>query len=71
MEASFSLSAMGMENESSFVYFERLPIGFHPELMQYELADFAYTDWLMQADSQITGLFYLVVEGEKKAIQLF
>ena len=39
--------------------------------MQYELADFAYTDWLMQADSQITGLFYLVVEGEKKVIQLF
>lgn len=71
VEASFSLSLMKMENESSFAYFERLPIGFHSELMQYELADFAYTDWPMQADSQITGLFCLLDKGEEKVIQLF
>lgn len=69
--ASFSLSLMEMINESSFVYFERLPVGFHPQLMQYELADFAYTDWMLQASTQI-GNLYKLEEGEKtKIIQLF
>ena len=62
---------MEMMNESSFVYFERLPVGFHPQLMQYELADFAYTDWMLQASTQI-GNLYKLEEGEKtKIIQLF
>ena len=62
---------MEMINESSFVYFERLPIGFHPLLMQYELADFAYTDWMIQAGTP-NGNLYKLKEGEKtKIIQLF
>ena len=53
VKASFSFSLKGIVNRGSFVYFERLPVGFHPVLMQYELADFAFTDWTLQAATQM------------------
>ncbi len=69
--ASFSMSLMKMMNESSFVYFERLPVGFHPVLMQYELADFAFTDWTLQTGTQIGNLYQLEDGETTKIIQLF
>ena len=69
--ASFSMSLMKMINESSFVYFERLPVGFHPVLRQYELADFAFTDWTLQANTQIGNLYQLEDGETSKIIQLF
>lgn len=71
VEASFSMSLMKMVNESSFIYFERLPVGFHRVLMQYELADFAFTDWTLQAGTQIGNLYRLEDGGENRIIQLF
>ncbi len=69
--ASFSMSLMKMMNESSFVYFERLPVGFHPVLMQYELADFAFSEWRLQSGTQIGNLYQLEDGETTKIIQLF
>ena len=69
VKASFSFSLKGIVNRGSFVYFERLPVGFHPVLMQYELADFAFTDWTLQAATQMVNLYQLEEEG--KIVQLF
>lgn len=67
----FSPAARGTINASSFAYFERLPIGFDEVLRQYELAEFAFTDWVLRADAQIEDL-YRVQSGEgEKVIQLF
>lgn len=71
VEVGFSLSSWEALNESSFAYFERLPMGFHPELMQYEMADFAFTDWVLKADTQIGNLYHVVHGGMEKIIQLF
>lgn len=42
-----------------FYYFERLPIGFNIELMQYELKDFIYTNNIITSSEKITNLYYL------------
>ncbi|MDR6197581.1 type I-B CRISPR-associated protein Cas5b [Siphonobacter sp. SORGH_AS_0500] len=68
----FSPSARAVTNQATFAYFERLPIGFDEQLLQYELAEFAYTDWALQAGSQIEGLYELsALDGTKCVIQLF
>nr|WP_320022515.1 type I-B CRISPR-associated protein Cas5b [uncultured Draconibacterium sp.] len=41
----------------SFMYFEKLPIGYNPELYQYDYADFAYTDWRLSENSFLTNLY--------------
>jgi CRISPR-associated protein Cas5h len=41
----------------SFMYFEKLPIGYNPKLYQYDYADFAYTDWRLSKDSFLTNLY--------------
>ncbi|MDD4001134.1 MAG: type I-B CRISPR-associated protein Cas5b [Bacilli bacterium] len=52
-EISFDFSLIG----GSFTYFERLPIGFNEELMQYEMAEFALTDWKMKPESRTPNLY--------------
>ncbi len=37
----------------TYIYFERLPTGFNEVLMQYQLGDFAFTDWQLNSDSEI------------------
>lgn len=64
VKASFSFSLKGIVNRGSFVYFERLPVGFHPVLMQYELADFAFTDWTLQG-CHADGKFVSAGRGRK------
>jgi len=41
----------------SFMYFEKLPIGYNPKLYQYDYADFAYTDWRLSKDSFLENLY--------------
>jgi CRISPR-associated protein Cas5h len=41
----------------SFMYFEKLPIGYSPKLYQYDYADFAYTDWRLSKDSFLVNLY--------------
>jgi CRISPR-associated protein Cas5h len=67
----FSPSLRTMTNVSSFMYFERLPLGFDETLLQYELAEFAFTDWTLKEDSVIDNLFQIETESQTKVIQLF
>jgi len=53
-----------------FVFFERLPISFHSKLFQYELAEFAFTNWTIAQDSTIENLFELSSRNETIIIQL-
>ncbi|ALU27793.1 type I-B CRISPR-associated protein Cas5b [Myroides odoratimimus] len=45
--------------ENTFVYFERLPDGFNEELMQYNLEDFAYTNFLIKNSKILDNLYCL------------
>lgn len=67
----FSPSMRTMTNASSFMYFERLPLGFDEVMLQYELAEFVFTDWTLKSDSIIDGLFRIEFENKSKIIQLF
>lgn len=70
-EARIDLSTMTTVNASSFAYFERLPLYFwdDPKFIQYELAEFVFTDWVFAPEVQISNLFWL--EEVQKIIQLF
>ena len=68
----FSFSTMSMTNQGSFCYFERLPIGFDEILNQYELAEFAYTNWtLKKEETQMENLYLVETCDNKRIIQLF
>jgi CRISPR-associated protein Cas5h len=71
VKPKFSLSALKMQNMASFMYFERLPIGFDEKLFQYQLAEFAFTDWTLKQDSVFENLFAVQTSTENKIIQLF
>lgn len=43
----------------SFLYFERLPVGFDETLRQYELRNFAYTDYPLKAAASLNSLYRL------------
>lgn len=55
--------------EMPFVYFERLPKQFDEELMQYELAEFAFSTYHIKNAQQLPNLFY--VTELKAYAQLF
>lgn len=61
----------GDSHAGSFTYFERLPVRFDEVLMQYELADFALTDWRLKEQSQIESLYQLTAGSELKIVQFF
>lgn len=48
--------------ENTFVYFERLPDSFNEELMQYNLEDFAYTNYLIKNSKVLENLYCLKEE---------
>lgn len=51
---------MNLENESlPFVYFERLPIDFDLTLMQYKMADFAYSNYRIKNAQSLDNLFFV------------
>lgn len=53
---------------NKFIYFERLPIGFHEKLFQYELGEFAYTNQLIKKETEIESIYQI---NENEFIQLF
>ena len=70
--ARFSFSTMSMANKGGFCYFERLPIGFDEVLNQYELAEFAYTNWTLKKDGTLMDNLYLIKAfDDEQVIQLF
>lgn len=71
VQPKLSPSLRTITNVSSFMYFERLPCGFDEDLLQYELAEFAFTDWTLKEDSVIDSLVQIETEGDNKIIQLF
>lgn len=67
-EIAFDFSFVG----GAFTYFERLPIGFNQELMQYEMGEFAFTDWKMKSNTHIPSLYSLKAgNNQTMNIQLF
>lgn len=56
-------------NASPFMYFERLPKGFDTKLMQYEMADFAYSNFRFNNAQTLDNLYYL--EELDVHVQLF
>jgi CRISPR-associated protein Cas5h len=41
----------------SYMYFEKLPVGYNKDLYQYDYADFAFTDWRLSKDSYLENLY--------------
>lgn len=70
-ETALAFAFDSMESFGDFSYFERLPTGFNEELMQYQLSDFAFTDWKLKPESKISSLYKLENLHEEKIIQLF
>ncbi|WP_338813362.1 type I-B CRISPR-associated protein Cas5b [Bernardetia sp. Wsw4-3y2] len=60
----FSLEA----SVSSFSYFERIPTGFDEELFQYELGNFAFTNFKLKKSDKIETLYHL--KNENYYVQL-
>jgi CRISPR-associated protein Cas5h len=54
---------------NSFMYFERLPLGFDEKLMQYNMGDFAWTNFKFKQKAAIPNLFY--IPDHDSYIQLF
>lgn len=71
----FDFTSMSAINVSSYAYFERLPLYFkeEPGFIQYELAEFAFTDWVLRSSSRIDNLFKLKSKDSSvpSIIQLF
>lgn len=67
----YSFNFQSMTEPDNFCYFERLPIGFDEVLMQYTLSEFVYTNWRLQANSNLSNLIQAGIETEQFVIQLF
>lgn len=50
------------DEEVPYIYFERLPSGFNEELMQYNLEDFVYTDFMIKNSKVLENLYCLKEE---------
>lgn len=67
-EKAFSLT----EEVGSFMYFERLPKGWQPELPHYEMAEFLISDYPVSPENELQGLMKIQNEqGERVIIQVF
>lgn len=71
-----SPSTRSILNAASFSCFERLPLDFFSDdkrsFVQYELAEFVFTDWVLQKDSVIHDLYRATTESNDFCIiQLF
>lgn len=71
VKPKYSPSLGSMVNAASYMYFERLPVGFDEKLYQYELAEFAYTDWTLKQDAVFEDLYTISSSNINKVIQLF
>lgn len=53
------LDFSGLSDEPQYVSFERLPVDFNETLFQYNMKDFAYTNFKLKAGIQINNLYLL------------
>lgn len=56
--------------ESPFAYFERLPIGFNEQLIQYHIIKQVFTNFLIKADKKLPNLYRTLLNGEQRYVQL-
>ncbi len=56
------------KEEATYMYFERLPIGFDDKLKQYQLGDFAFTTFKLKSDTHMEGLY--LIKGKNYYVQL-
>jgi len=63
----FSFSFAPTAKQGSFMYFERLPVGFNEQLFQYNYGDFAFTDYLITKDSKLHNLYKI---SDNEVVQL-
>jgi CRISPR-associated protein Cas5h len=47
------------EEESPFIYFERLPKDFDLKLMQYDIVEFAFSNYLIKNARQLDNLYFI------------
>lgn len=67
-----SMSMFSKESkESSFLYFERLPVGFNEKLYQYSYADFAYSNASFKKEMNMSGAGKFYQIDKNHIIQLF
>lgn len=70
--ANFYDVALTFKNatQSPFAYFERLPIGFDTQLVQYQMVKYVYSTFLLKAHSNVPNLYLITSNGEQKYVQL-
>lgn len=56
------------KEEVPYFYFERLPMGFNEELMQYEIGDYVFGTYKIKNNIQLDNLYYL--KSENAYVQL-
>lgn len=59
----------GSTTEEEFITFEELPVGFDPDLKQYQREIFAYTNYTFKKHVHLDGLYLL--KEENVVVQLF
>ncbi len=60
--------AARQQTKTQFMYFERLPIGYRMDLRQYEMADFAYSNAILEKEYLLENLYQI---KENENVQLF
>lgn len=56
------------KEEDTYMYFERLPLGFDEKLNQYQLSDFAFTTFKLKSNTHIEGLY--LIKSKNYYVQL-
>lgn len=70
-QPTVSLQNIISNEQNSFAYFERLPVGYNETLFQYDFCDFAFTDWEITKNSKISNLYEIDDKNKRRVIQLF
>ncbi len=73
-EEYFDLFADLSNKGNSFIYFERLPVGYMeiaPKQYQYEFRNFAYSDWSYKPEYKTGNFTLLKTKDDEQIIQVF
>lgn len=73
-EEYFNLFADLSDKGNSFIYFERLPVGYMeiaPKQYQYEFRNFAYSDWSYNPKYKTGNFTLLKTKDDEQIIQVF
>lgn len=58
------------DEKPTFIYFEKLPVGFNEELFQYDYADFVYSNILFSKELMVDGSAAFFDIGDSQIIQM-